>query len=124
MSSPPTSPDSTASNPHLIYLPDHVPVYRCANCSIELALQDELVSRAFSGAGGPAYLLRSVINTKVGAKGAKELLTGKHTIAPVTCLGCSAELGWTYYQAPEQSQKYKEGKTILEKAKIYKDNKW
>lgn len=90
------------SDVQLVYLPDHVPVYRCANCSIELALQDELVSRAFSGAHGPAYLLRSVrviagfvlplaslltelslssINTKVGRKGAKELLTGKHIIA-------------------------------------------
>ncbi|KAM0792690.1 hypothetical protein ACM66B_002470 [Microbotryomycetes sp. NB124-2] len=113
-----------SSPPVLTYLPRRVPVFRCKHCSIELALQDELVSRSFSGSHGPAYLVRSTINTTTGAKASKQLLTGKHTIAPITCTGCSRELGWTYFTAPDQSQKYKEGKTILEKEKIYKDNCW
>lgn len=36
--------------------------------------------------------------------------TGVHTVADVFCVGCTARLGWYYYKASDQSQKYKEGK--------------
>ncbi|KAK4050055.1 hypothetical protein OIO90_005245 [Microbotryomycetes sp. JL221] len=111
------SPSTAIESPLLTHLPRHVAVFRCKQCSIELALQDELVSRSFSGSHGPAYLVRSTINTNVGSKASKVLLTGKHTIAPIACAGCNRELGWTYFTAPDQSQKYKEGKSILEKVR-------
>ncbi|CEQ42603.1 SPOSA6832_04437, partial [Sporobolomyces salmonicolor] len=117
-------------------LPDHVPAFRCLSCSLELALLDELVSRSFQGSSGPAYLLRSVLNADVGQQAAKQLISGRHIIAPsftslqrqamngpspaLTCNGCSVELGWKYFVSPDSSQKYKEGKYILEKSKIYK----
>ncbi|BGP42145.1 hypothetical protein JCM10450v2_006232 [Rhodotorula kratochvilovae] len=111
------------SNSHT-FLPDHVPSWRCATCTLELALQDELVSRAFQGSSGPAFLWRTVINADVGTKASKQLLSGNHLIAPLSCRGCSTEVGWKYFVAPNSSQRYKEGKCILEKSKIYKDNKW
>ncbi|GAA5840398.1 hypothetical protein JCM9279_007315 [Rhodotorula babjevae] len=125
-SSPPSSPASHT------FLPAHVPSWRCATCTLELALQDELVSRSFQGASGPAFLWRTLtyrlerrsINADVGAKVKKQLMSGTHLIAPLFCRGCSTEIGWKYFVAPDSSQKYKEDKCILEKGKIYKDNKW
>ncbi|KAL0581906.1 hypothetical protein V5O48_000136 [Marasmius crinis-equi] len=50
--------------------------------------------------------------------------TGVHTVADVFCLGCNERLGWYYHRASEYSQKYKEGKYLLEREKLYKDNAW
>ncbi len=41
-------------------------------------------------------------------------------MADVFCSDCQAYVGWKYEEAFEESQKYKEGKFILEKAKIVK----
>lgn len=48
------------------------------------------------------------------------LMTGLHTVADIFCNVCGAGLGWQYLEAFEESQKYKEGKVILEKAKMAK----
>ncbi|TNY21185.1 hypothetical protein DMC30DRAFT_446414 [Rhodotorula diobovata] len=132
MSTAPAAFQTPASiTPHPTLLPSHCPSYRCSTCTLELALQDELVSRSFQGSSGPAYLWRTVINADVGPKESKQLLSGKHLIAPLTCRGCSTEVGWKYFVSPDSTQRYKEGKCILEKGKIYKartatfsDNKW
>lgn len=45
---------------NLVVLPDDVPSLRCVKCQVEVALQDELISRSFTGAQGrPAFLIRS-----------------------------------------------------------------
>ncbi|GAB5593375.1 hypothetical protein Unana1_08275 [Umbelopsis nana] len=44
------------------------------------------------------------------------MTTGKHTITTVFCCQCDTEVGWRYIKAFEESQKYKEGACILEKA--------
>ncbi|KDE08696.1 hypothetical protein MVLG_01153 [Microbotryum lychnidis-dioicae p1A1 Lamole] len=120
----PLDPLTAPSVPILHALPSNIAVYRCATCSAELTVQDELVSRAFSGSTGPAYLVRTTINTYLGPKATKQLLTGKHVVSPLYCRGCQSELGWTYHVAPDRTQKYKEHKSILEATRIYKDNKW
>lgn len=71
--------------------------------------QDEVISKAFSGRQGRAYLFHSTINTRVGTSEDRQLLTGWHTVADVQCVGCKTVLGWTYLKAWEPSQKYKEG---------------
>ncbi|CAN1159813.1 Protein yippee-like At4g27745 [Linum perenne] len=43
-------------------------------------------------------------------------------IADVYCGDCGDVLGWKYERAYEASRKYKEGKFILEKCKIVKEN--
>ncbi|KAK0537844.1 hypothetical protein OC835_001615 [Tilletia horrida] len=95
----------------LRYLPDSVPMYVCAKCGAHLALQDELISKAFSGRDGKAYLFFSVLNARLGAKEDRQLLTGVHTVADLHCEGCGVNIGWTYLKAWESSQRYKEATT-------------
>lgn len=85
------------------------PTYTCARCGTTLALQDELISKAFSGRDGKAFLFFSVLNIKVGAKEDRQLLTGLHTVADLNCVTCQRSVGWCYLRAFEASQRYKEG---------------
>ncbi len=48
------------------------------------------------------------------------LLTGLHVVADIYCNACDTRLGWKYVEAFEETQKYKEGKYILEKAMTLK----
>ncbi|KAG8985710.1 hypothetical protein FRB94_005449 [Tulasnella sp. JGI-2019a] len=100
------------------------PVFSCAKCGATIALQDELISKAFSGREGRAYLLHSTVNIKLGKKEDRTLLTGIHTVADIQCVGCGSLIGWTYLKAHEQAQRYKEGKFIVEKERITRDNAW
>ena len=51
-------------------------------------------------------------------------MTGLHTVRDVFCACCSSLLGWKYDFAYEQSQKYKEGKFIVEKAMVLHEGGW
>lgn len=62
------------------------------------------------------------MNIGVGPKEDRQLTTGLHTVADIHCADCRQVLGWKYERAYEASQKYKEGKFILEKSKIVKEN--
>lgn len=50
------------------------------------------------------------------------LTTGLHTVCDIYCISCQDNVGWYYIRAFEASEKYKEGKYILEKAKLIKDD--
>lgn len=54
----------------------------------------------------------------------RQLMTGLHTVADISCSGCGSVLGWKYERAYEASQRYKENKFILEKARLVKDGDW
>ena len=62
------------------------------------------------------------MNVLVGPKEDRLLITGLHTVADIYCSECQEVLGWKYEKAYEEQQKYKEGKYILEKAKVMKEN--
>ncbi|MBZ3869893.1 Protein yippee-like 2 [Sciurus carolinensis] len=66
------------------------------------------------------------IRVNVGCGPAEErvLLTGLHAVADIYCENCKTTLGWKYEHAFESSQKYKEGKYIIELAHMIKDNGW
>ncbi|PWN21671.1 yippee-like protein [Microstroma glucosiphilum] len=100
------------------------PMYVCRKCGTHLALQDELISKAFSGRDGKAYLFHSAINIIVGQSEDRNLLTGMHTVADMRCKGCQTVVGWTYLKAWEGSQKYKEGRFIMEHSALHKVNNW
>lgn len=68
--------------------------------------------------------MHSAVNIKLGKKEDRPLLTGVHTVADVFCLGCNERLGWLYLKAADPSQKYKEGKYLLEREKLVKENAW
>ena len=46
------------------------------------------------------------------------MLTGRHMVRDVSCKSCEAKLGWIYEFATEESQRYKEGRVILERALV------
>ncbi|KAH7350801.1 yippee zinc-binding/DNA-binding /Mis18, centromere assembly-domain-containing protein [Rhexocercosporidium sp. MPI-PUGE-AT-0058] len=110
---------------------------KCVTCSSDIAFADQIVSKGFTGRHGRAYLvslppveislpgnkngekdLGMLPNTKIGRSVNRELLTGQHVVADVSCTICSAVLGWKYLDAKEMAQKYKIGKYILEMKKV------
>ncbi|XP_016742821.1 protein yippee-like At5g53940 isoform X3 [Gossypium hirsutum] len=97
--------------------------YRCKFCRTHLALPDDLVSRSFHCRRGKAYLFNNAIpfsrvNITVGALEERVMLSGMHTVADIFCCCCGQIVGWKYEAAHEKSQKYKEGKFVLERGRI------
>ncbi|TBU33939.1 yippee-domain-containing protein [Dichomitus squalens] len=117
------SPTSDTRSQVITTYLDH-PTFSCAKCTAVIALQDELISKAFSGRDGRGFLMHSAVNLKMGKKEDRPLLTGVHTVADVYCMGCNERMGWYYHRASDNSQKYKEGKYLLEREKLAKENKW
>ncbi|KAF3448906.1 hypothetical protein FNV43_RR09622 [Rhamnella rubrinervis] len=46
------------------------------------------------------------------------MITGLHTVVDIFCIGCGSIVGWKYEAAHDKTQKYKEGKFILERVKL------
>ncbi|XP_067911454.1 protein yippee-like 1 isoform X4 [Heterodontus francisci] len=82
------------------------------------------ILKSFQGSQGRAYLFNSVVNVGCGPAEERVLLTGLHAVADIYCENCKTTLGWKYEHAFESSQKYKEGKFIIELAHMIKDNGW
>lgn len=93
-------------------------IYSCKHCRTPLALCEDVVSKAFHSRHGKAYLFRKVVNVSIGELEDRNMMTGMHTVADIFCVGCGSILGWTYETAHEKSQKYKEGKSVLERFKV------
>ncbi|KAG0656278.1 hypothetical protein C6P46_000346 [Rhodotorula mucilaginosa] len=118
MTSPGSSPATTATPTPLPLPPAHVPLFRCQQCTLPLALTDSLVSRAFQGSSGPAILVRNACNVKEGER------ENKLYAVPAAVQNSGGAMCVRFFVSPDSSQKYKEGKYILEKSRIYKDNAW
>ncbi|CAH2057536.1 unnamed protein product [Thlaspi arvense] len=80
---------------------------------------------------GKAYLFNKVrkrrnilppisgrVNVTLGEREDRMMMTGLHTVADIFCVGCGSIVGWKYETAHEKHQKYKEGKSVLERFKI------
>ena len=100
---------------NLLYL-ENDKVYGCARCGTHLTDEDELISTAFMGSHGNAYLFNKIVNFYEGKLERKQMTTGVHEVKNIHCIYCQALVGWKYEKAEEESEKYKEGKFILEKA--------
>ncbi|XP_021288551.1 protein yippee-like At5g53940 [Herrania umbratica] len=92
--------------------------YRCKFCRTHLALPEDLVSRSFHCRRGKAYLFNNAVNITVGALEDRMMISGMHTVADIFCCSCGQIVGWKYEAAHEKSQKYKEGKFVLERGRI------
>lgn len=68
----------------------------------------------FRGQHGKAYLFNTVVNVATSEPSERNMTTGRHVVRDIMCRGCSETVGWKYDQAYELSEKYKEGKFILE----------
>ncbi|XP_010552874.1 PREDICTED: protein yippee-like At3g11230 isoform X1 [Tarenaya hassleriana] len=66
-----------------------------------------------------ARLISSIsVNVTAGEKEDRMMITGLHTVADIYCVKCGSYLGWKYEVAYEENQKYKEGKSVLERFKV------
>lgn len=105
------------------YLTNCRSFYSCIYCRTHLANHDELISRSFQGNRSRAYLFNSVINITTGPAVQRELNTGSHAVADIFCSNCKTTIGWKYERAYVDSQKYKEGKYIIELAHVVRENR-
>jgi hypothetical protein len=97
-------------------------VYACASCGAHLSPCAALVSANFTGRTGPALLMQGARNV-IMARPAEErqLQTGPHVVADLTCACCGQALGWRYLRAFDASQQYKIGRVVLELARIRRE---
>jgi Yippee zinc-binding/DNA-binding /Mis18, centromere assembly len=65
-----------------------------------------------------------LINIKVGRSVNRQLVTGAHVVADISCVVCSTVVGWKYVDAKETAQKYKIGKFILETRRVVGGKYW
>ncbi|KAF3550047.1 hypothetical protein DY000_02003939 [Brassica cretica] len=93
--------------------------YCCRHCKTDIALCDDVVSKSFQSRRGKAYLFSKVANVYAGKKEDRMMMTGMHTVVDIYCVKCGSYVGWRYEFAFEKSQKYKEGKSVLERYKVW-----
>ncbi len=93
-------------------------IFSCQRCKTHLSTFDSIISTAFVGVHGKAYLFDHVVNIFTCDPQERRMTTGLHLVEDVKCTACSAVIGWKYLKAYEPSQKYKEGRFILEKELI------
>lgn len=91
-------------------------IYRCKHCDTHLAYDTDIIARTFRCKNGKAYLFNRIVNVNVGSKDDRMMTTGLHTVCDIFCVACGAILGWKYLVAFDKSQRYKEGKFILDRS--------
>lgn len=92
-------------------------IYRCKHCDTHLAYDTDIIARTFRCKNGKAYLFNRIVNVNVGTKEEDRMMTtGLHTVCDIFCVACGAILGWKYLVAFDKSQRYKEGKFILDRS--------
>ncbi|KAG9138794.1 hypothetical protein Leryth_007432 [Lithospermum erythrorhizon] len=93
-------------------------IYSCKHCGTHLALTDDIVSKSFHSKNGKAYLFKKVVNVTTSEKEDRMMITGMHTVVDIFCVRCGSIVGWKYEYAHEKSQKYKEGKSVIERFQV------
>uniref|UniRef100_A0A803M3S0 Protein yippee-like n=1 Tax=Chenopodium quinoa TaxID=63459 RepID=A0A803M3S0_CHEQI len=122
-------------------------IYSCKHCRTHLALSEDIVSKIASARyhhGGYLWMFLGlewfdtmnaiekcylkglnklqcliIVNVTLGEKEDRVMMTGMHSVADIFCVGCGSIVGWKYETAHEKSQKYKEGKSVLERYKVF-----
>lgn len=89
-------------------------IFGCKHCKTHLANHDSIISRNFRGQHGKAFLFASVVNIIQDDAVERTMTTGRHVVRDIRCRQCKETVGWKYDKAYEGSEKYKEGKYILE----------
>ncbi|KAK6499700.1 hypothetical protein TWF481_010061 [Arthrobotrys musiformis] len=89
-------------------------IYGCRTCKAHLANHEDIISRNFRGQHGKAFLFSNVVNNVEGQPVERNMTTGRHIVRDIMCRSCDEIVGWKYDKAFESSEKYKEGKYILE----------
>ncbi|RUS17082.1 hypothetical protein BC937DRAFT_90444 [Endogone sp. FLAS-F59071] len=71
-------------------------VYTCTTCHTHLARHEDIISKAFQGRHGRAYLFNDVVNISLGVQEDRLLMTGMHHVADIFCSVCQTTIGWKY----------------------------
>ncbi|KAH7326270.1 yippee zinc-binding/DNA-binding /Mis18, centromere assembly-domain-containing protein [Stachybotrys elegans] len=127
---PEGSPPTTHGTPKTRLTRTAADTLRCSSCSTEIAFTSQIVSKGFTGRHGRAILVappagsQTLPNIRVGRNENRQLVTGWHVVADISCTICSSKLGWKYVDAREQGQKYKVGKFILETERVMTYREW
>ncbi|KAK4234760.1 yippee-like protein [Achaetomium macrosporum] len=150
LSSSPTYPASPGLPPVSRLSRARPTTLRCRSCSTDLAFHDQIISKSFTGRLGRGYLVSppsslatpscprsplnsdecgssrasDLVNIRVGRYEHRELTTGPHVVANISCAGCGSMVGWKYIDARNPEQKYKVGKFILEMARVVGFHSW
>ncbi|RKO96551.1 hypothetical protein CXG81DRAFT_29249 [Caulochytrium protostelioides] len=90
-------------------------IFGCLDCKTHFSTSNDILSKAFQGQYGKAYLFNTVINVAEGVAIDRHMTTGVHTVCDIRCVACNAVVGWKYLTAWEPCEKYKEGRYILER---------
>lgn len=106
------------------FLPNSTRIYSCAGCDADISGEEHIISKSFQGRLGRGFLFEKVVNVYRGQVENRLLNTGVHTVADVHCTVCTSLVGWIYLEAKEESQKYKEGRFLLEKKCLSKRGDW
>ncbi|KAF9310193.1 hypothetical protein BG000_000638 [Podila horticola] len=91
----------------------------CNGCKTHFATHDHIISKLFHGQFGRAYLFSNVVNVYTGEAEDRSMRTGLHTVQDIHCAECSQVVGWKYLVAFEHSERYKEGRFILERTLLH-----
>lgn len=110
--------DALKLNDTMVYLEGPM-IYTCGECRTHLTSHDEIISKSFHGRHGRAYLFDHCVNITTGPIEDRRLITGLHSVCDIFCKRCKTLIGWTYARAYEPSQRYKEGKFIIEKINLH-----
>ncbi|KAK5669486.1 hypothetical protein QVD99_003880 [Batrachochytrium dendrobatidis] len=71
-------------------------VYCCIICNTHLSTTDDIISKAFQGQHGKAYLFNAVVNIFQGPAEERSMTTGLHTVRDIHCTYCQTVVGWRY----------------------------
>ncbi|KAI5060968.1 hypothetical protein GOP47_0023473, partial [Adiantum capillus-veneris] len=71
-------------------------LYSCSKCRRSIAFHDDIISKAFQGKKGRAYLFTDVSRVELGPKVDRPLLTGLHMVSDIKCSNCHELLGWKF----------------------------
>ncbi|KAL4402071.1 hypothetical protein ACI68E_001723 [Malassezia pachydermatis] len=93
-------------------------VYGCSNCKTHITAYELLISKEFNGQFGRAYLVEKAWNVDIMEPEERTMRTGTHTVCDIVCTHCNDYIGWKYIRAHTPSEKYKEGKYVLETDRI------
>ncbi|XJO72492.1 hypothetical protein BDV3_003602 [Batrachochytrium dendrobatidis] len=63
-------------------------VYCCIICNTHLSTTDDIISKAFQGQHGKAYLFNAVVNIFQGPAEERSMTTGLHTVRDIHCTYC------------------------------------
>ncbi|CAN1259411.1 Protein yippee-like At3g11230 [Linum perenne] len=71
-------------------------IYSCKHCKTNLALSDDIVSKISLLLHLVVFTLFYRVNVSTGEKEERLMMTGKHTVADIFCVGCGSIVGWKY----------------------------